>query len=143
MSLLHALYICVASVVPNADTLTCGRGTWMFMSIHQCSLQLSSVERFHRKSGRRRKLWKGGTLSPTCAQESFDCYQNDGQSAGWGKDQMDLVDSFPIEEECWWTITHLCTAHPWWLAISPPRRQTPGSIPTSTEMIRDIYGAIW
>ena len=26
--------------------------------------------------------------------------------------------------------------------ISPPRRETPGSIPTSTKKIHDIYGAI-
>ena len=30
-----------------------------------------------------------------------------------------------------------------WLTISPPRRETPGSIPTSTKKIHDIYGAIW
>ena len=30
-----------------------------------------------------------------------------------------------------------------WLTISPPRRDTPGSIPTSTKNIHDIYGAIW
>ena len=30
-----------------------------------------------------------------------------------------------------------------WLTISPPRWETPGSIPTSTKKIHDIYGAIW
>ena len=29
-----------------------------------------------------------------------------------------------------------------WLTISLPRRETPGSIPTSTKKIHDIYGAI-
>ena len=29
------------------------------------------------------------------------------------------------------------------LTISPPRRETPGSIPTSTKKIHDIYSAIW
>ena len=30
-----------------------------------------------------------------------------------------------------------------WLTVSPPRRETPGSIPTSAKKIYDIYGAIW
>ena len=30
-----------------------------------------------------------------------------------------------------------------WLTISPSRRETPGSIPTSTKKIHDIYGTIW
>ena len=29
-----------------------------------------------------------------------------------------------------------------WLAISHPRRETPGSIPTNTKKIHDIYGAM-
>ena len=29
-----------------------------------------------------------------------------------------------------------------WLTISPPRRETPGSVLTSTKKIRDIYGAM-
>ena len=30
-----------------------------------------------------------------------------------------------------------------WLTISPPRRETPGSIPINTKKIHDIYGTIW
>ena len=40
-------------------------------------------------------------------------------------------------------LTHCRASVVLWLTFSPPRRETPGSIPTSTGKIHDIYGATW
>ena len=47
-----------------------------------------------------------------------------------------------ISSRWWWWLYRLASVV-LWLTISPPRRETPGSIPTSTKKIHDIYGAIW
>ena len=41
------------------------------------------------------------------------------------------------------TGTRCCVSVVLWLTILPPRRETPGSIPTSTKKMHDIYGTIW